>query len=124
MYAKHVALWALLLAGSAGALSAQPPDAAPPDQVQPPDSYAPQAPPDSYASMPADDAQPSDQYAPDQGGGYDISFFYDKLAPYGHWVESRAYGWVWLPYGIGAGWRPYAAGHWVMTDYGWTWVSD
>jgi hypothetical protein len=134
MNAKHVALWALLsLAGSAVALSAQPPDAAPPDQAQPPDSYAPQpppdsyapqAPPDSYASMPAEDAQPSGEYAPGQGGGYDISFFYDQLSPYGHWVESRAYGWVWLPYGIGAGWRPYAAGHWVMTDYGWTWVSD
>jgi hypothetical protein len=134
MNAKHVALLALLsLAGSAGALSAQAPDAAPPDQVQPPDSYAPQAPPDSYAppappdsyaSMPADDAQPPDQYAPDQGGGLDITYFYDQLSPYGHWVESRAYGWVWLPYGIGVSWRPYQAGHWVMTDYGWTWVSD
>src|ERR1700720_3336767 len=124
MNAKHVALLALLsLAGSAGALSAQPPDAAPPDQAQPADSYAPQPPPDSYASMPAEDAQPSDQYAPDQGGGLDITYFYDQLSPYGHWVESRAYGWVWLPYGIGAGWRPYAAGHWGMTDYGWAWGS-
>jgi hypothetical protein len=137
MNAKHVALLALLsLAGSAGALSAQPPDSYPPDQVQPPDSYPPDqvqppdsyAPPppapDTYASMAAEDAQPYDQGAPDQGGGVDISFFYDQLSPYGHWVQSRAYGWVWLPYGIGAGWRPYAAGHWVMTDYGWTWVSD
>jgi len=117
MNAKHVALLALLsLAGSAGALSAQPPDAPPPpDQYQPPDSYAPQPPPDSYAAMPADDAQPSDQYAPDQGGGVDVSYFYDQLSPYGHWVESRAYGWVWLPFGIGVSWRPYAAGHWVMT---------
>jgi hypothetical protein len=133
MNAKHVALLALLsLAGSAGALSAQPPDAAPPDQVQPPDSYAPQPPdsyapqppPDTYAALPADDAQPYDQYAPDQGGGVDISFFYDQLSPYGDWVQSRAYGWVWLPFGIGVSWRPYALGHWVMTDYGWTWVSD
>jgi hypothetical protein len=127
MNAKHVALLALLsLVGTGCAVYAQPPDAPPPpDQYQPPDSYAPQPPPsDSYAAMPADDAQPSDQYAPDQGGGVDVSYFYDQLSPYGHWVESRAYGWVWLPFGIGVSWRPYAAGHWVMTEYGWTWVSD
>src|SRR5260370_1264101 len=144
MNAKHVALLALLsLAGAGCAVYAEPPYAAPPDQYQPPppdqyqpapppdpyqppDSYAPQPPqpPDNYAALPADDAQPYDQYAPDQGGGVDISFFYDQLSPYGHWVESRAYGWVWLPYRIGVSWRPYAAGHWVMTDYGWTWVSD
>src|SRR5260370_1144518 len=144
MNAKHVALLALLsLAGAGCAVYAQPPYAPPPDQYQPPppdqyqpapppdpyqppDSYAPQPPqpPDNYAALPADDAQPYDQYAPDQGGGVDISFFYDQLSPYGHWVESRAYGWVWLPYRIGVSWRPYAAGHWVMTDYGWTCVSD
>ena len=89
MNAKHVALLAFLgLAGSTGALSAQPPN------------------------------------APDQAGGVDISFFYDQLSPYGSWVESRSYGWVWLPSGVGADWRPYQAGHWVMTDYGWTWLSD
>src|ERR1700680_577141 len=112
MNAKHVALLAVLsLVGTGCAVYAQPPyapppdqsrPAPPPDQYQPPDSYAPQpSPPDSYAAMPADDAQPSDQYAPDQGGGVDVSYFYDQLSPYGHWVESRAYGWGRLAVGIG-----------------------
>jgi len=122
MTAKHVALLALLTVGSACAVYAQPPDDAPPppDQYQAPDAYAPQ-PADNYAY------QPPDQYGapPDyQGGAVDIGFFYDQLSPYGHWVESRSYGWVWLPFGRRASWRPYSLGHWVMTDYGWTWVTD
>ncbi|HYL06808.1 MAG TPA: DUF6600 domain-containing protein, partial [Thermoanaerobaculia bacterium] len=123
MNAKHVALLALMSLGGS-ALVAQPPDAPPPDQYQAPDSYAAQ-PGDSYAAQPAAyDPQPPDQYAPDQGGQVDETYFYNQLSPYGHWVESRYHGWVWLPYGVRAGWRPYALGHWVMTDYGWTWVSD
>ncbi len=132
MNAKHVALAALLSLGG-GALCAQPPDAPPSDQFQAPDTDAAQ-PADSYAAQPADSyaalqpgyAPPPDQYADqgDQGGAVDETYFYDQLSPYGHWVQSPSYGWVWLPYGIRAGWRPYALGHWVMTDYGWTWVSD
>jgi hypothetical protein len=116
MNSKQVALLALLSLGGS-ALVAQPPDAPPPDQYQPGDSYAAQ--PAAY-----DDAQPADQYAQDQGGPVDETYFYDQLSPYGHWVESRYHGWVWLPYSVRAGWRPYALGHWVMTDYGWTWASD
>jgi hypothetical protein len=33
-------------------------------------------------------------------------------------------GWVWSPYNVAAGWRPYTVGHWVLTDDGWTWASD
>lgn len=54
----------------------------------------------------------------------DIGFFYDALAPYGEWFSLEGYGWVWTPYGISIGWRPYTDGRWVYTDYGWTWVSD
>jgi len=55
----------------------------------------------------------------------DVSFFYDRLAPYGHWVNHVQYGWVWYPVGVSIGWRPYTAGHWAWTDtYGWLWVSD
>ncbi|MEP7169247.1 MAG: DUF6600 domain-containing protein [Bacteroidota bacterium] len=50
--------------------------------------------------------------------------FYDQLSPYGQWVDDPQYGYVWIPAGA-AGFSPYeTAGHWVLTDYGWTWVSD
>jgi hypothetical protein len=50
--------------------------------------------------------------------------FYSDLAPYGDWVYVSGPGWVWSPYNMPADWRPYQAGHWVLTDYGWTWASD
>lgn len=50
--------------------------------------------------------------------------FYDELSPYGTWVYSPEYGYVWAP-NVEAGFAPYAtAGHWVFTFFGWTWVSD
>jgi hypothetical protein len=54
----------------------------------------------------------------------DISIFYDDLAPYGDWFEIEEYGYVWTPYSVPVGWRPYTDGYWVFTDYGWTWVSS
>jgi hypothetical protein len=53
----------------------------------------------------------------------DLSIFYDSLAPYGRWFAVDEFGWVWTPYDASVGWRPYTHGHWVFTDYGWTWVS-
>ena len=53
----------------------------------------------------------------------DISVFYDELSPYGRWSLLESYGWVWTPYSVSIGWRPYTNGYWVYTDYGWTWVS-
>jgi uncharacterized protein DUF6600 len=52
-----------------------------------------------------------------------FSLFYDALAPYGNWMSVPDYGYVWQPTYVGQGWRPYSDGHWVWTDYGWTWVS-
>src|ERR1039458_8402512 len=55
-----------------------------------------------------------------------VSFqtFYDNLSPYGQWVSDPQYGNVWVPNEEG-NFRPYGSrGHWVMTDYGNTWVSD
>ncbi|MFI5195559.1 MAG: DUF6600 domain-containing protein [Chitinophagales bacterium] len=50
--------------------------------------------------------------------------FYDNLSPYGQWVSDPQYGNVWVP-NEGGDFRPYGSrGHWVMTDYGNTWVSD
>jgi hypothetical protein len=54
---------------------------------------------------------------------YDTAYFYDELAPYGLWVSHGPYGYVWIPRYVGYSWRPYTQGHWVWTDYGWTWVS-
>ncbi len=62
-------------------------------------------------------------YPPPSGLIMDIGIFYDELAPYGRWFEADGYGWVWSPYDVPFGWRPYTNGNWVYTDYGWTWVS-
>lgn len=55
-----------------------------------------------------------------------ISFgvFYESLRPYGEWLEVPDYGMCWRPTVVEVGWRPYTHGHWVWTEYGWTWVSD
>ncbi len=56
--------------------------------------------------------------------GVSIQIFFDQLSPYGQWVNYPGYGYGWIP-AVGADFSPYAtAGHWVFTDYGWTWVSD
>lgn len=55
-----------------------------------------------------------------------IQNFYDELSPYGDWIYSHDYGYVWRPYFDNSeAFRPYSSGgHWVYTSYGWTWVSD
>jgi hypothetical protein len=53
-----------------------------------------------------------------------FSFFYDELSPYGQWIDSADYGYVWQPSGVGAGWGPYTHGQWIYTDDGWFWDSD
>ena len=50
--------------------------------------------------------------------------FYDQLSPYGQWVETPDYGYVWVP-SEGSDFTPYLTnGYWVMTEDGWTWVSN
>ncbi len=50
--------------------------------------------------------------------------FYTELSPYGQWVYTAEYGNVWVP-SAGADFQPYgSSGHWVLTEFGWTWVSD
>ena len=58
------------------------------------------------------------------GQNEDTSYFYDRLSPYGSWIDYNPYGYVWVPRHMGYNWRPYSEGHWVWTDYGWTWISD
>ena len=57
---------------------------------------------------------------------YGVSFqvFYDELSPYGDWVKDARHGYIWLP-AVYDDFHPYGSnGHWVMTEYGNTWVSD
>jgi len=59
-----------------------------------------------------------------QDGDVSFQVFYDGMSPYGNWVNYPGAGYVWVP-NVDAGFSPYGSnGHWVMTDYGWTWVSD
>ena len=58
------------------------------------------------------------------GSQISISYFYDNLSPDGEWFQEPSYGWVWTPYNTSPNWRPYYDGHWVYTDYGWSWVSN
>jgi hypothetical protein len=55
-----------------------------------------------------------------------VQTFYNELAPYGDWVYSSDYGFVWKPgFDYPEDFRPYSSGgNWVYTAYGWTWVSD
>jgi hypothetical protein len=56
--------------------------------------------------------------------GVSFQVFYDELMPYGDWVKDGRYGYVWLP-AVYEDFHPYGTnGHWVMTGYGNTWVSD
>lgn len=53
-----------------------------------------------------------------------LQVFYDELSPYGEWVESSQYGYVWIP-DVESDFMPYSTeGQWINTNYGWTWVSD
>ena len=53
-----------------------------------------------------------------------VESFYDDLAPYGQWRQNPTYGQVWMP-DVPGDFQPYATnGHWAVTEYGNTWVSD
>ncbi|MET1057401.1 MAG: DUF6600 domain-containing protein, partial [Pedobacter sp.] len=53
-----------------------------------------------------------------------LETFYEELAPYGKWTQDPDYGYVWHP-NVDQSFRPYYTdGHWTMTEYGNTWVSD
>ncbi len=58
------------------------------------------------------------------GGDQTTDSFYDALDPYGDWVQTDRYGYVFRPRTTGPAWRPYTDGSWVQSDYGWTWRSN
>ena len=100
-----------------------------------PEPYQP--PPDPYETA-ADPSQidwPQDVTAEEAAvdsydDGYDpqaYTQFQDELAPYGDWIDDGSYGRVWTPNAslVGTDFTPYyTGGHWVLTEFGWTWVSD
>jgi hypothetical protein len=108
-----------------------------PEPYQPPDPYDIAA-DRSQIDTAADPSQidwPQDVTAEEAAvdsydDGYDpqaYTQFKDELAPYGDWHEDAYYGNVWTPNAslVGADFTPYyTGGHWVLTEYGWTWVSD
>jgi len=59
-----------------------------------------------------------------QGPSIGFQVFYDDLSPYGTWIDTPDYGYVWVP-NVAPGFTPYSTnGYWVATDEGWTWVSN
>jgi hypothetical protein len=49
---------------------------------------------------------------------------YEDLDQYGTWRKVDAYGFVWIPNRVPAGWAPYREGHWAWVEpWGWTWVD-
>lgn len=54
-----------------------------------------------------------------------LETFYEELSPYGVWINDPQYGQVWRPGVDQEEFRPYYTnGHWEMTKYGNTWVSN
>ncbi|HLX44196.1 MAG TPA: DUF6600 domain-containing protein [Bryobacteraceae bacterium] len=50
---------------------------------------------------------------------------YADLDGFGGWRVHPAYGNVWFPSGLVAGWAPYRFGHFGWLEpYGWTWIDD
>jgi hypothetical protein len=71
---------------------------------------------DQPGDTPADIDQPSADVSP--------ATFENELAAHGRWIDTPEYGRVWVP-DVDEDFQPYATnGHWVVTNYGNTWVSD
>jgi hypothetical protein len=71
-----------------------------------------------------------DSVADGYDDGYDpeaYQQFEEPLAQAGAWTDDASYGRIWIPSPmvVGENFTPYyTAGHWVLSEYGWTWVSD
>ena len=134
----------MLAPAAARAQQVQPPPQDPqefalaqPNQLpqQMPEPYLPPQDPYDTAADPSQIDWPQDVAAEEPAvdsydDGYDpqaYTGFQDELAPYGDWIDDSSYGRVWAPEAslVGADFTPYySGGHWVLTEFGWTWVSD
>ncbi|MGQ9672295.1 MAG: DUF6600 domain-containing protein [Candidatus Aminicenantales bacterium] len=64
------------------------------------------------------------QYASQRYLPAELEDYEGELESHGYWIYERPYGYVWVPFGIYADWRPYFYGRWVWYPVcGWTWVS-
>lgn len=71
------------------------------------------------------ESPPPEAMAPQQKD-MNVSSFYEAMYPYGTWLNVDG-TWCWRPSAadVEPDWTPYCShGHWVYTDWGWTWVSD
>ncbi len=93
----------------------------------PPAAYTEPAPVQQPAPTYVQQQQPAPTYVQQQQPEpVTVSYqtFYNELSPYGQWISTPEYGYVWIP-SAGTNFQPYGTnGHWVLTDIGWTWVSD
>jgi hypothetical protein len=95
--------------------------------VQQPEPQAytpPPPPPEPVVLQPAPPPAPPPAPAPDVVVIQSDDDFYQPLSAYGQWVEVDGYGRCWQPAQTDPTWRPYANGHWELTDDGWYWDSD
>ncbi len=79
---------------------------------------APAAAQDAYAGAYVSSAG----YAADGQSVDSIAVFFEPLAHYGRWLDTR-YGRAWSP-AVPRDWRPYTIGRWEDGPYGPTWRSD
>jgi hypothetical protein len=54
----------------------------------------------------------------------EVQPYYRELSGYGDWVDTTDYGFVWVPAGVTAEWRPYYDGYWDYGPGGYFWVSN
>jgi hypothetical protein len=82
---------------------------------------------DSVGTQVSYDQQVADLFYDDGYGPHAHLQFEEALAPHGTWIDSPELGRVWLPSRAETGpdfWPYRSGGHWVLTEYGWTWSSD
>jgi uncharacterized membrane protein YgcG len=81
-------------------------------------------------NYPPADLGPDNDIAQSYDDGYDpqaYTQFQSALSPFGNWDYDASYGYLWTPALsiVGAAFSPYATcGHWMLSEYGWTWASD
>ena len=84
--------------------------------------------PASSEQSESESREPESRPRAPRGGGMTTGYttFYNKLEPYGDWIEAGDYGYVFHPHEAASSprWRPYTDGRWVYTDAGWTWISE
>src|SRR5215469_2796737 len=116
--ARKLPLACVLLAALTGCTVyvAQPPQ---PEQV-----YTPPPPPPQPATVYVEPTPPPPPPAPAVVVIQSADDFYAPLSAYGQWVDVGSFGRCWRPAQVDADWRPYANGHWELTDNGWYWESD